>query len=135
MSFNYGIPQIINLTLEKKELLENNIPIVETAGFVPLQTRFKQLQEAGYRQRLFQEQYDGYDIEQIERNNETDILAGDDLETVLIKQKLKAEKYQQLYNQMLQETNQNLEKNEVFPKSNENEVNSQSKTEIKKEKD
>lgn len=135
MSFDYGIPKIINLTLKKKEPLENNIPIVETAGFVPLQTRFKQLQEAGYRQRLFQEQYDGYDIEQIERNNDTDILAGDDLETVLRKQKLKAEKYQQLYSQMLQETKQNLEKNEVFPKSNENEVNSQSKKEIENKKD
>lgn len=135
MNYKYKTPNYISLLdIEKNELtFEENPYIVETAGFVPLQIRFKQLQEAGYRQRLYHEQFDGTDIEVIEKNAEFDILAGDDLETVLRKQQAKARTYLEL----LRDENQaneisskqiiNSEKNEVFPESISTEVvNSQS---------
>ena len=136
MSFNYKTPPLTsNLDIEKPKLSEEENPyIVETAGFVPLQIRFKQLQEAGYRQRLYHEQFDGTDIEAIEKNAEFDILAGDDLETVIHKQESKARSYQQLLNNYFNNLDvgsdiknpiKNSEKNEVFPESNQVDVNSQ----------
>lgn len=140
MSFDYKtpIPKSQLDVVKRKMSFEENPYIVETAGFVPLKIRFKQLQEAGYRQRLFHEQFDGTDIENIEKNAEFDILAGDDLETVIRKQQAKARSYLDLLNQsnptftkdvetFVKNQLENSEKNEVFPESKVGDVNSQTK--------
>ena len=59
-----------------------NEDIVETAGFVPLAVRFKQLEQNGYVAQFKRSDFDSQDMRDIWFNPEFEILPGDDLEEV-----------------------------------------------------
>lgn len=56
--------------------------IVETAGFVPLAVRFKQLEQNGYVAQFKRSDFDSQDMRDIWFNPEFEILPSDDLEEV-----------------------------------------------------
>lgn len=60
--------------------------IVETAGFVPLEVRFKQMEQAGYRARFFESEFTSKDVSDMYLNHpEFDITAEDDMEDAMQK--------------------------------------------------
>lgn len=59
-----------------------NEDIVETAGFVPLAVRFKQLEQNGYVAQFKRSDFDSQDMRDIWFNPDFEILPGDDLEEV-----------------------------------------------------
>lgn len=59
-----------------------NEDIVETAGFVPLAVRFKQLEQNGYVAQFKSSDFDSQDMRDIWFNSAFEILPGDDLEEV-----------------------------------------------------
>lgn len=66
--------------------LEMNLTsIVETAGFVPLEVRFKRMEQSGYVAQFYTSQFDSDDYRQIFMGDETEIYADDDEDTVMIK--------------------------------------------------
>lgn len=64
--------------------------IVETAGFVPLEVRFKQMEQAGYRARFMESEFSSKDISDMYLNHpEFDITDEDDYEDVVEKTALR----------------------------------------------
>lgn len=63
----------------------SDVNICETAGFVPLDVRFKRLEQSGYVAQFFTHQFDTDDIRQIFMGEETQIYADDDEDIVRIK--------------------------------------------------
>ena len=64
--------------------------IVETAGFVPLAVRFKQMEQAGYRARFNESEFSSRDISDMYLNHpEFDIQPDDDIEEMLEKTELR----------------------------------------------
>lgn len=59
-----------------------NEDIVETAGFVPLAVRMKQMEQAGYVAQFTHADFDSKDMRDIWFNPELEILPGDDLEDI-----------------------------------------------------
>lgn len=60
--------------------------IVETAGFVPLEVRFKQMEQAGYRARFFESEFTSKDVTDMYLNHpEFDITDEDDMEDAMEK--------------------------------------------------
>ena len=45
-----------------------NEDIVETAGFIPLEVRFKQMEQAGYRAQFFESEFSSKDVSDIYHN-------------------------------------------------------------------
>ena len=63
-----------------------NEDIVETAGFVPLEVRFKQMEQAGYRARFFESEFTSKDVSDMYLNHpEFDITPEDDIEDAMQK--------------------------------------------------
>lgn len=64
--------------------------ITETAGFIPLAVRFKQMEQAGLRARFFESEFTSHDFSDMYLNHpEFDIMPDDDLEDVIEKTKLR----------------------------------------------
>lgn len=60
--------------------------IVETAGFIPLEVRFKQMEQAGYRARFFESEFSSRDVTDMYLNHpEFDITDEDDIEDAMEK--------------------------------------------------
>ena len=67
-----------------------NEDIVETAGFIPLEVRFKQMEQAGYKAQFFQSEFTSKDVTDMYLNHpEFDINAEDDIEDALEKMQLR----------------------------------------------
>lgn len=63
------------------EIKDWDLDIVETAGFVPLAVRFKQMEQAGYRARFSENEFTSRDISDMYLNHpEFDITSEDDFE-------------------------------------------------------
>lgn len=63
-----------------------NEDIVETAGFIPLEVRFKQMEQAGYRARFFESEFTSKDVQDMYLNHpEFDITDEDDMEDAMEK--------------------------------------------------
>lgn len=74
-----------------------DLDIVETAGFVPLEVRFKQMEQAGYRARFFESEFSSKDVSDMFLNHpEFDITADDDYEDVMEKTLLRQEYINQI---------------------------------------
>lgn len=88
---------------------ENNV-IVETAGFVPLDVRFKQMEQNGILARLNAQEFSlGVDdLRQLYFGAETEITQYDDLEDVQEKLYNQNVLKQQLYNEYLKSQKQNI---------------------------
>lgn len=68
-----------------------NEDIVETAGFIPLEVRFKQMEQAGFRARFFESEFGSKDFRDMYLNHpEFDITAEDDIEEAYEKMQLRA---------------------------------------------
>lgn len=64
--------------------------IVETAGFVPLEVRFKQMEQAGYRARFNESEFSSRDISDMYLNHpEFDITPEDDFEEMIEKTEMR----------------------------------------------
>lgn len=64
--------------------------IVETAGFIPLEVRFKQMEQAGFRAQFFESEFSSKDVRDMYLNHpEFDITAEDDLEEAMEKIQLR----------------------------------------------
>lgn len=65
--------------------------IVETAGFIPLEVRFKQMEQAGYRAQFFESEFTSKDVSDMYLNHpEFDINSEDEIEDVMEKMQLRA---------------------------------------------
>ena len=63
-----------------------NEDIVETAGFVPLEVRFKQMEQAGLRSQFFENEFNSHDVTDMYLNHpEFDITPEDDIEEAMEK--------------------------------------------------
>lgn len=79
--------------------------IVETAGFVPLEVRFKQMEQAGYRARFFESEFTSKDVTDMYLNHpEFDINPEDDVEDMIEKMELRA-KYIQYVKEQVRKRN------------------------------
>lgn len=68
-----------------------NEEIVETAGFVPLEVRFKQMEQAGFRAQFFESEFSSKDVTDMYLNHpEFDITPEDDVEEAYEKMQLRA---------------------------------------------
>lgn len=89
------LPEVIDLGSilknQLKELPEEyNQVIVETAGFIPLEVKFKQMEQAGYRAQFFQSEFTSHDVTDMYLNHpEFDITPEDDIEEALVKMELR----------------------------------------------
>lgn len=67
-----------------------NREITETAGFVPLEVRFKQMEQAGYRARFFESEFTSKDVTDMYLNHpEFDLTSEDDFEDMVEKMELR----------------------------------------------
>lgn len=67
-----------------------NEEIVETAGFIPLEVRFKQMEQAGIRAQFFESEFGSKDFQDMYLNHpEFDLTPEDDIEEALEKIKLR----------------------------------------------
>ena len=67
-----------------------NKVITETAGFIPLAVRFKQMEQAGFRARFFESEFTSKDMQDMYLNHpEFDITPEDDLEEAYEKMQLR----------------------------------------------
>lgn len=74
---------VMRLKLANTELPEEeNERIVETAGFVPLDVKFKQFEQNGIRAQLVASDFDSSDMRQIYFGENNTIYPNDDIETV-----------------------------------------------------
>lgn len=71
---------------------EKNPYIVESAGYVPLEVRFKQFEQNGIRAQFSESDFDGNDLRDIYLSADTCILPGDDIEDICAKLTLQAER-------------------------------------------
>lgn len=79
-----------------------NEVIVETAGFIPLAVRFKQMEQAGYRARFNESEFSSRDISDMYLSHaEFDIQPDDDLEDVIEKTELRRQYVKNLQNEIL----------------------------------
>lgn len=63
-----------------------NEEIVETAGFIPLEVRIKQMEQAGFRAQFFESEFTSKDVTDMYLNHpEFDITAEDDIEEAMEK--------------------------------------------------
>lgn len=68
-----------------------NEDIVETAGFIPLEVRFKQMEQAGFRAQFFESEFSSKDVTDMYLNHpEFDITPEDDVEEAYEKMQLRA---------------------------------------------
>lgn len=64
--------------------------IVETAGFIPLEVRFKQMEQAGIRAQFFENEFTSHDVTDMYLNHpEFDITPEDDIEEAMEKIQLR----------------------------------------------
>lgn len=61
---------------------ENNPVVVETAGFVPLEIRFKQMEQAGYRAQFAADDFTSSELREIYFGPNTEIYPGDEMEVI-----------------------------------------------------
>ena len=67
-----------------------NEDIVETAGFIPLEVRFKQMEQAGYRAQFFESEFSSKDVSDMYLNHpEFDLTPEDDIEEAMEKMELR----------------------------------------------
>ena len=67
-----------------------NKVITETAGFIPLAVRFKQMEQAGFRARFFESEFTSKDVQDMYLNHpEFDITPEDELEEAYEKMQLR----------------------------------------------
>lgn len=80
------------MVLPKLEYPEDwNEDIVETAGFIPLEVRFKQMEQAGFRAQFFESEFSSKDVTDMYLNHpEFDITPEDDVEEAYEKMQLRA---------------------------------------------
>ena len=65
--------------------------IVETAGFIPLEVRFKQMEQAGYRARFLETEFSSRDVSDMYLNHpEFDITPEDSIEEMIEKMELRS---------------------------------------------
>lgn len=77
--FEYEVE--VRKPIQYPELKGWNDDIVETAGFIPLAVRFKQMEQAGYRARFSENEFTSRDISDMYLNHpEFDITPEDDFE-------------------------------------------------------
>lgn len=74
----------------------SEVDIVETAGFVDIETRFKRLEQSGYVAHFFREMFDTSDEREIYLGEDTQIYGDDDEETVNKKLYLQEMKKQEI---------------------------------------
>lgn len=81
------------MTLPKIDYGEKwNEDIVETAGFIPLEVRFKQMEQAGFQAQFFEQEFSSKDVRDMYLNHpEFDITGEDDIEEALEKIELRRE--------------------------------------------
>lgn len=75
---------------------EDNPVLVETAGFVPLEVKFKRFEEAGIRAQYSASEFDSDDLKQLYLNPDFSISQYDDLETIQEKLMLRADYIEEL---------------------------------------
>lgn len=69
-----------------------NEDIVETAGFIPLEVRFKQMEQAGIQAQFLQSEFTSFDVRDMYLNHpEFDLNGDEDIEEALDKIKLRQE--------------------------------------------
>lgn len=73
-----------------------DVSLVETSGFVDLETRFKRLEQSGYVANFFSSMFDTDDERAIFLSDETEIFASDDEDTVQRKLLLQAKKREEI---------------------------------------
>lgn len=79
----------------------SEVDIVETAGFVDIETRFKRLEQSGYVAHFFREMFDTDDEREIYLGEDTQIYGDDDEETVNKKLYLQELKKQEIMSSKL----------------------------------
>lgn len=91
--------------LTDSEILENqaqftkdkelNPVVVETAGYVPLDVRFKQMEQAGIRAQFFASEFTSDELRNVYFGENTEIYPGDDLEEIqeklMLQEQIKAQ--------------------------------------------
>lgn len=83
-------PEVIDVTKLFVEPDGWNEDIVETAGFIPIEVRFKQMEQAGYKAQFFQSEFTSKDVSDMYLNHpEFDITTEDDIEEALEKMQLR----------------------------------------------
>ena len=76
--------------------------IVETAGFIPLDVRFKQMEQAGFRAQFFESEFSSKDVSDMYLNHpEFDITAEDDIEEAMEKMELRAAYIEQVKSEIM----------------------------------
>lgn len=76
--------------------------IVETAGFIPLEVRFKQMEQAGFRAQFFESEFTSKDVSDMYLNHpEFDITGEDDIEEAMEKIKLREEYINQVKQEIM----------------------------------
>lgn len=76
--------------------------IVETAGFIPLEVRFKQMEQAGFRAQFFESEFTSKDVSDMYLNHpEFDITGEDDIEEAMEKIRLREEYINQVKQEVI----------------------------------
>lgn len=125
-------PVHADFTLDKEE----NPCIVETAGFVPLEVKFKQFEQNGLRVQFTEDEFTSSDLRDIYLNPDLQVYPGDDL--IDIEQKLAAQ--QALAADILKKRHEEFEKSEALasdsrggePRNNDEKSSSQENEDSKK---
>lgn len=81
-------------------VLDDNPYIVETAGFVPLDVRFKQMEQAGIQAQFNAEDFTVQDWRDIYFGEDTEIYSTDEIEDVERKLALQRDKYNSILAEM-----------------------------------
>lgn len=103
-----------------------NEDIVETAGFIPLEVRFKQMEQAGIRAQFFESEFGSKDFRDMYLNHpEFDLTPEDDLEDAM-------EKIQARNNWINQVKNEARKRAEIEAQKKETAERTAEKTDLKK---
>lgn len=103
--------------------------ITETAGFIPLAVRFKQMEQAGLRARFFESEFTSHDFSDMYLNHpELDIMPDDDLEDVIEKTKLREQYILEVKQKAQQRNAARIEKGSEEPQPSQKKVEDVEKT-------
>lgn len=91
--------------------------VVETAGFMPLAARMKQMEQAGLRAKFLDSEFTSKDFMDMYVNHpELDIHPDDDIEDVLEKEKAREALYKEIQNRVRARTEEKIKESKALPK-------------------